>query len=472
MIRTPDASGPAAPVANPQAARAAAADLLILAFPLLLLDAVRRVHAPGHDEFQLVLEDPAFLAPGLAADGCDRFAILASAWIDLSGEPVILHLPPTHGRHFVLTICDAMGGIFASVGSRRGEYPDTNLALVGPRWCGQLPSGLQARRAPSDGVWALSRTYAHSAIDRPAALARTRRLVARRYGSGELLHPAVTALQASARSCLSETLDMAAPELFERLDERLDRIDPRSQGQFRQRLYDLRAQIGVPPQGAIWSPELIQALDRGFADAKAAIHRAATQEMQRTPGWRLLPVGTTEAGLAPLARAARLYTSLGAPAREDLLTFVCDQDDRGRPLSGTHRYRLHFARDALPPADAFWRLSVCGTSEGDWPRSLGDRSDLAPNADGSLDVLVQHTPPALEQTSNWLPAPTDEWSLVLRLHCPRADILSQAWLPPTVERVDGGSGRNQGGRWRWRPNFTAQPRLRNPSRPPPEELNP
>src|SRR5207249_4370487 len=36
-------------------------------------------------------------------------------------------------------------------------------------------------------------------------------------------------------------------------------------------------------------------------------------------------------------------------------------DSDGRPLDGAHRYLLHFAKDALPPAGARWSLTALGT---------------------------------------------------------------------------------------------------------------
>src|SRR5207253_7770783 len=72
----------------------------------------------------------------------------------------------------------------------------------------------------------------------------------------------------------------------------------------------------------------------------------------------------------------------------------------GDPLDGGHSYRLHFERDRLPPAAAFWSLSVYEIMPdkrlffADNPirrYSIGDRTpDLRRNQDGSLDIYIQH----------------------------------------------------------------------------------
>ena len=471
MSQSPEVSEDVPPDFALEAARSAAADLFVHVFPMLLVDTVRRAHGADRGQFQLVLTEAESLAPGLAGDD-DGLAVLASAWLDLQDEPAVLRLPHTHGRHYELNLWDASGAIFACFGSRTGEDSGSDVALVGPRWRGQLPTGLRARRAPTDGVWVVSRTYAHSLLDRPATLARAhRQCVALLRSERELLHPAVSVLPPPSISCLRGAGDISPANLFARLDDLVSRADPAGQSRFRSRLLELRAKLGGPCEPEGWTPEFLAAIERGFADGLSAIRAAAAQARRRAPGWRTVPPGLNEAGLDSLSRAARAFTSLGAPAREDLLALVCDRDDRGWPLSGADRYRLHFPRDALPPANAFWRLSVCATSTTERARGLGDRSDLAPNPDGSLDILVQHAPPAPDQIRNWLQAPPGEWMLVMRLHNPRPEAFAKTWRVPAVDRVGARPVGGHGSPWRWRPTFGPQPRLHNPPRPPPEELS-
>jgi hypothetical protein len=64
---------------------------------------------------------------------------------------------------------------------------------------------------------------------------------------------------------------------------------------------------------------------------------------------------------------------------------------------------------------------------------LRDRDPLAFNADGSLDLLIQHDPPAGPFLANWLPAPEDPFNLALRLYSPRAAALDGSWTPPGVQ---------------------------------------
>ena len=68
-------------------------------------------------------------------------------------------------------------------------------------------------------------------------------------------------------------------------------------------------------------------------------------------------------------------------------------DSAGRRLSGQHEYVLHFPAGQLPPNDAFWSLTMTDVvgfmvSNPIDRSSVGSRSGLVPNADGSLDIAT------------------------------------------------------------------------------------
>jgi hypothetical protein len=66
---------------------------------------------------------------------------------------------------------------------------------------------------------------------------------------------------------------------------------------------------------------------------------------------------------------------------------------------------------------------------------VSDRSGLAPNADGSVDVHIQTTAPVGHE-SNWLPAPSGRFTLWLRVYLPGRVILDGRYaVPPVTEAV-------------------------------------
>lgn len=424
------------------AVRGAAAALFVDCFPLVLTDVVRVHHPVGGHHFRLLTNEASALAPGL--DEQDELMVLTSAWIDLADGPVIVSLPHTAGRFFNLTLIDASGEPFASLGTRTGDDAGLNLALVGPHWEGEVPGGVRAKRTPCDLVWMVSRIRAHSALDMAETVIVARRQgLAPLRGGRDMPEPTVSTSEPPCPPCLRQVIEMTAAVFFHRLDAIVERAPAARQKALRPRIAALRAELGGPPRAEEWSAEFAAALAGGIADAVEAI-RSATSTGDRG-GWRELGDGSSDPDADGLSRAAQAFTSLGASQREDLLSLACDRDEAGLPLSGEQQYRLHFARSSLPPAHAFWRLFALPPARGDHRHGIGDRSDPAPNQDGSLDLVLQRQAPDPTLLSNWLPLPEGRLSLLMRLFSPAAQALGGSWRMPTPERVPA-AGRRA---WSW-----------------------
>ncbi len=145
-----------------------------------------------------------------------------------------------------------------------------------------------------------------------------------------------------------------------------------------------------------------------------------------------------KAGNGPLLKAACALVLPMVNLPEEAVYWTATVDGAGQPLTGAHDYTLHFPPGGLPPVDAFWSLTMT-IAPGYLVAnpinrySVGDRSGLVPNADGSIDIYIQNQAPAGHE-SNWLPAPSGDFKLWLRAYQPGAAILNGAYhVPPVVE---------------------------------------
>jgi hypothetical protein len=157
-------------------------------------------------------------------------------------------------------------------------------------------------------------------------------------------------------------------------------------------------------------------------------------------GWVTLP-GCGVPGNGFLTRAACTWMFPGPVNVPDEATHWTTQvDGAGRRLSGRRSYVMHFPAGGLPPNEAFWSLTMGDASNRFVPNplrrySVSDRSGLAPNADGSVDVHIQTTAPVGHE-SNWLPAPSGRFTLWLRVYLPGRVILDGRYaVPPVTEAV-------------------------------------
>jgi hypothetical protein len=140
-----------------------------------------------------------------------------------------------------------------------------------------------------------------------------------------------------------------------------------------------------------------------------------------------------------LLRAACARTLPAVNVAEEAAYWTTTVDSTGRALSGRHNYVLHFPAGQLPPNDAFWSLTMTDVvgymvNNPIDRYSVGDRSGLAPNTDGSIDIYIQSTAPAGHE-SNWLPAPSGNFKLMLRAYLPGRAILDGEYHVPPVIRV-------------------------------------
>jgi hypothetical protein len=140
------------------------------------------------------------------------------------------------------------------------------------------------------------------------------------------------------------------------------------------------------------------------------------------------------------SRAGGALVGLGANLPEDAVYPLNIGDADGKPLTGAHQYVLHFAQHEIPPARAFWSVTLYDEhgfpSANDLKRNaIGDRDALKFNADGSLDLYIQHASPGGEKESNWLPAPTGDFNLLMRVYSPKSEVTDGRWAPPAVKKV-------------------------------------
>ena len=128
---------------------------------------------------------------------------------------------------------------------------------------------------------------------------------------------------------------------------------------------------------------------------------------------------------------------------EDAVYPIARFDADGKLLNGASRYVVHFTKADIPPVDprGFWSLTLYDkeyflAANPANRYALLSRDKFNVNPDGSMDLYIQKESPGTQKEANWLPAPDDEFILMLRLYWPQDEVVSGAWAPPPVRRVD------------------------------------
>jgi hypothetical protein len=141
-------------------------------------------------------------------------------------------------------------------------------------------------------------------------------------------------------------------------------------------------------------------------------------------------------------RTAVAKSNILVNAPNETKYYYQDLDAAGARLNGANRYSVTFAKDATPPVNGFWSLTLYNEHHFFAPNdlnrySLGTKNkSLKYNPDGSLTIYVQADAPSEEQRANWLPAPRGgDFSLYVRAYWPKVAVTDGSWTPPAVLKV-------------------------------------
>jgi hypothetical protein len=367
------------------------------------------------------------------------------AQLDLSSGPLVIDVPDTAGRYYVLQLLDAYSNTFRYIGRRTTGTKAGSFALVPPGFSGNLPAGVSRIESPTPLVWMLGRTLVRDETETPAVtplLAGYSATPLADWAAGRPRRPIVlSTFPPQPRISLPRGL-----AFFDSLGAHLRDNPPPARDACALRAF---AAAGIGP-GRTPSAEAAGAVRAGLEAARrygprflsAAARRSNAYSRRRNNGWLVPQAYVGRYGRNYLGRAVIARNLLGANTRAETVYPLGFTDSRGRPLRGRHRYTLRFERGRLPPVGAFWSLTMYDRDGYLYANPLdryaiGDRtSGLRRGRDGSLTLFLQHRRPKGAARANWLPAPRGGFRVALRLYEPRRAVLSGAWRPPPLERAN------------------------------------
>jgi len=365
--------------------------------------------------------------------------LYSSAWLDLTAGPVKLSAPDTDNRFYMLPCIDMWTDVFANPGKRTTGTAAGEWVIVGPGDTGELPSGVPVINAPTPYVWIIGRTQTNGIGDYPAVHAVQDGYTVTPLGA--VAEHAVDADYDTTTEPLKIVNGMAALDYFA-YAARLLSVVPPHPSDFSQlaRIALLGIESGKPFDASRFSAEEQSELEAGKADALAAMLAALPTLGTSVNGWTVMSDNIGVYGNSYFKRAVVTLVGLGANPPEDAVYPLLNVDADGEPISGEHHYVIHFDADELPPAHAFWSVTMYDAEGYQVANELnrfaiGDRDPLTYNVDGSLDLYLQHTNPGNDREANWLPAPLGPLGVTMRLYAPKLDVLDGGWNPPVVRRV-------------------------------------
>ncbi len=131
---------------------------------------------------------------------------------------------------------------------------------------------------------------------------------------------------------------------------------------------------------------------------------------------------------------------IGLPAYQARYIPASTKD--GKPMNAQHDYVVKMSRDELPPAMAFWSLTLYDLKDGffipnDYKKySVGENAGFKLNAEGGIEIYISAKKPEAVPKENWLPINRGdiELSLMYRIYAPDAEKM-KTWKMPQPEII-------------------------------------
>lgn len=435
---------------TPEKARLIAEEAYIYAYPMMqnykTLYYRSVVDAKPFNQFshRHALLDPSFRN----IVGPNNDTLYSAVWLDLRAEPLVVSVPAVpKERYYSLQFIDMFTHNFAYIGQRETGSQAGTYLIVGPDHVVESVPGVnKIYRSESNFVFVIGRILAKDHDDQQQAAGLQRKYslqpLSQFLASGD--KESVPAIDFPAYD--PEKIKTA--EFIELLNFLLTFVDihPDEKSLFK-RFSQIGITAGQPSGFDQRSSNIQQAISAGVSDAYQKISDESKVIGSQVAGWN-----TTYHGFGPrsvmqgkyLLRAAAAMIALYGNDRQENSSFSRQVDQQRIPLHGAESgYTLRFEKGQLPPANAFWSLTMYRLPEvllyenAIHRYSIGDRTQSLHYAeDGSLTFYLQHKPPIGKAAANWLPSPAGPFAVALRLYLPHRSVHNGQWQPPELVRVD------------------------------------
>lgn len=377
-------------------------------------------------------------------------------WMDLRTEPLVLTVPEMEPeRYYHFQFIDLYTYNFAYVGTLATGNGPGKFLIAGPDWDGEKPEDINGViQSETDFIFNITRTQ----LFNPDDLEKVKS-IQQSYKLKPL--SAFLGTEAPASAPLPDFPDWVEGSQFDErffgyFDFMMSLLKKPGQGE--QSLWDDLARLGIGiGKGfdfAALSPEMQDALKKGVKEGSGEIENFIKENAQ-DPLSSAKIFGTREF----LANSAKANYNLETPsilrsvaadrglfgnsAMEAIYPpFFVDAD--GQPLDASvNRYALTFGKGKLPPANAFWSVTMYDGKTQLFIENSLDRyllnsimmDQFKIEEDGSLTLHIAKESPGKELESNWLPAPDGPFYMIMRLYGPKTEALEGKWTPPGLLKV-------------------------------------
>lgn len=369
------------------------------------------------------------------------------AFFDVGKEPWVLSTPDMKGRYFLLPMLDGWTNVFAVPGKRTTGTRAQTYAITGPGWSGTLPAGVKELKSPTSIVWLLGRIYCTGTPEDYAAVHalqdQFKLMPLSSYGKAYTPPPGQVDASIDMKTAVREQVNrMDAVAYFALLAQLMKDNPPAAADAPELASF---AKIGLIPgkdfDASKLKADFISRIPQAGFD-RIMLQFKVNKAVKNVNGW-MFDTQTGIYGTEYLNRAFVTAIGLGANRVQDAVYPTSLKDADGSDYNGANKYVMHFPKGQLPPVRGFWSLTMYDANYFFVANpinrySISARQNLKANPDGSVDLYIQNQSPGADKESNWLPAPSGKFVLMLRMYWPNEkspSIINGTWKIPAAKKV-------------------------------------
>ena len=202
------------------------------------------------------------------------------------------------------------------------------------------------------------------------------------------------------------------------------------------------APLGVVP-GQEYDASKVANLD--FAQIRKVAERIATEELAKATGPEFNKMSgsmflTKDQMKLDVLLNQSVLGPIGMPASEALYPPIATKD--GKPMNEKHDYVIRMSAKELPPAKAFWSVTLYDMKNGFFipndrkKYSVGENAGMKLNKGGGIEIYITAQKPEGVPEENWLPInrKDEDIGAIMRIYVPDFEKI-KTWQAPNAEMI-------------------------------------
>jgi len=369
--------------------------------------------------------------------------------LDLRTEPIVITVPKMDAkRYWSIQLIDLYTHNFAYVGTRSTGNDGGHFMIAGPDWKGETPKGItKVIQSETQLGLGFFRTQLMNSADLPNVkkiqAAYKAEPLSKFIGEATTMPAPNPAPPIDFLKPISRDDQKTSPEFYNLLNFVLKFCPTNStETELMQNFAKIKVGADQKIDFATMDSDLKKAYTDGMLNAWASYEDFIKTKVNSGEVVSGQVFGTREH-----LQNNYMYRMTGAQmgiwgnSKDEAIYPVYKLDSNGKPLDASqNNYTIRFEKGQLPPANAFWSMTMYNLPESLLVENKLNRylinSPMLPtlkkDPDGGITLYVQKDSPGAAKESNWLPAPDGPFAAFLRIYWPKPEALDGTWKRPEL----------------------------------------